>query len=166
MLIIGLGYCAYLYGYATIGERSLVALREESSQLQQQNATFFQDPLFEKFSFSKKLENENFQMPWSDHIEKVSRILEDITDVGTGSYNIILEDFQISLESISLKGSVSSLRVLYNMSNNANAKKPLLQRFQELEFLKDIAIQTYDKKNGELGYSFVLTAKVENNYDK
>jgi hypothetical protein len=33
------------------------------------------------------------------------------------------------------------------MSNNANAKKPLLERFQELEFLKDIAIQTYDKKD-------------------
>ena len=166
MLIIWVGYCAYLYAYAKIGERSLVALKEESSKLQEQNAAFFQDPLFEKFSLAKKLENENYQMPWSDHIEKVSKILEDVSDVGEWSYNIVLEDFQISLESISLKGSVSSLRVLYNMSNNANAKKPLLERFQELEFLKDIAIQTYDKKDWELWYSFVLTAKVENNYDQ
>lgn len=49
------------------------------------------------------MEEENVQMPWSEHIAAVSQIFDSIEDVEGDSYNIKLSDFKISLDSISLR---------------------------------------------------------------
>ncbi len=162
LFVAGIIFCVFLYLSAKYNEWKLVSLREDASQLQQQNANFFLDPKFEKFSLVKNLEANNPQMPWSEHIEKVSEIIDGVKELSAWSDNIKLEEFQISLENLSLKGSVSNLRILYHMPYG---RLSLIERFESLDFLKDIAIQTYDKKTWDLGFSFVLTAKVENNYD-
>jgi len=143
----------------------MAGLEEEVKQLEQKNQSFYTSPDFEKFSFAKKIEDESMQMPRSDHIEAVSEIFDSVVDVEWDSYNIELSDFKISLDQISLRGFVTNLKILYNAPEKS--KKPsLIQRFQDLGFLHDIAIQTYDQAQGGIGYDFVLTAKVENNYDK
>lgn len=161
----GIWYCVYLFLYTQIWNKMMAGLEEEVKQLEQKSQSFYASPDFEKFSFAKKIEDESMQMPRSDHIEAVSEIFDSVVDVEWDSYNIELSDFKISLDQISLRGFVTNLKILYNAPEKS--KKPsLIQRFQDLGFLHDIAIQTYDQAQGGIGYDFVLTAKVENNYDK
>jgi hypothetical protein len=45
----------------------------------------------------------------------------------------------------------------------ANSKNGLITRFEELDFLDNISIKTYEKAEWELWYDFTLTANVINN---
>jgi hypothetical protein len=65
------------------------------------------------------------------------------------------------LESIRLNWYVTNLRILYQWSSNW--KLWLIQRFEELDFLDNIAIKTYEKSDDDFGYNFTLTANVINN---
>jgi hypothetical protein len=64
------------------------------------------------------------------------------------------------LENISLDGYVTNLRLLYQW---ANWNPWLISRFEELDFLDNISIKTYEKSEWELWYQFTLTANVINN---
>jgi hypothetical protein len=64
------------------------------------------------------------------------------------------------LEEIRLDGYVTNLRILYQW---ANSKKWLIEQFEELDFLNNISIKTYEKSEWELWYNFTLTANVINN---
>jgi hypothetical protein len=55
---------------------------------------------------------------------------------------------------------VTNLRILYQW---ANGQTGLITKFEELDFLENISIKTYEKSSDNLGYEFVLTAKVINN---
>jgi hypothetical protein len=59
-----------------------------------------------------------------------------------------------------LDGYVTNLRLLYEW---ANSKTWLIARFEELDFLDNISIKTYEKSDWELWYNFTLTANVINN---
>ena len=74
--------------------------------------------------------------------------------------NIEFSNFEISLEKIKLDGYVTNLRLLYEW---VNSKKWLITRFEELDFLENISIKTYEKSEWELWYNFTLTANVINN---
>jgi hypothetical protein len=53
---------------------------------------------------------------------------------------------------------------LYQWSRIQDKDKPgLIERFEELDFLDDISIKTYEKTSGDYGYDFTLTANVINN---
>jgi hypothetical protein len=52
------------------------------------------------------------------------------------------------------------LRILYQW---ANWQVGLITKFEELDFLENISIKTYEKSSDNLGYEFVLTANVINN---
>jgi hypothetical protein len=62
------------------------------------------------------------------------------------------------LDHIKLDGSVTNLRLLYQW---VNSKMGLINRFEELDFLDNISIKTYEKEDWE--YKFTLTANVINN---
>jgi hypothetical protein len=64
------------------------------------------------------------------------------------------------LENIRLDGYVTNLRLLYQW---ANWNVGLITRFEELDFLDNISIKTYEKSEWELWYQFTLTANVINN---
>jgi len=109
----------------------------------------------------KQLEQEYRSIPWSEHIPKIIAMLEDIKNIDTSeSETIVLSDFKVSLDSISVKGKVSRLWLLYYNNPDKNIKA-LLDKFSELGFLEDIRVQTYEKVEGA-GYEFVLDAKVSN----
>ena len=88
-------------------------------------------------------------------------IFDDLLAVdNSDTFNIAFSDFEISLESIRLDWYVTNLRILYQWSN---WKPWLIQRFEELDFLEDISIKTYEKSDDDFGYNFTLTANVINN---
>lgn len=116
---------------------------------------------YDKLQYVKDLEKSDHMMPWSDHIDAIMAIFGDLLDVDkSDTFNIAFSDFEISLEKIKLDGYVTNLRLLYEW---ANSKTGLIARFEELDFLDNISIKTYEKTDWELWYNFTLNANVINN---
>jgi hypothetical protein len=82
----------------------------------------------------------------------------------SSSDTIVLSDFKVSLEEISLKWTVSSLRALYYNSPTGKFKA-LLDRFEELDFIRNMTIKSYEKVWDKY-FEFVLNAKVVNDDTK
>ena len=123
--------------------------------------SFSEVPGYDKLQYVKNLEASNKMMPWSDHINAIMSIFGDLLDVDkSDTFNIEFSNFEISLENISLDGYVTNLRLLYQW---ANWNPWLISRFEELDFLDNISIKTYEKSEWELWYRFTLTANVINN---
>ena len=156
----------YLFANTTITKRLVVAEQKNVTAIQQSISAFSDIPGFDKLKIVENLENTLSQIPWSDHIEAVMEIFDTILRVDTvDSKNIVLSDFRISLEEISVNGYVSNLRLLYD-SPEPGTKTALIDRFEQLDFLDEISIRTYQRAGDSIGYSFVLTAKVVNNDTK
>ena len=101
-------------------------------------------------------------MPWAERINKVIEMLTELKNLTPSSNEtIVLSDFKVSLESISLRGKVSSLLLLYYSNPEKNIIS-LIDRFEKLDFIKDIHIQTYNKGTDN-AFDFVLEAKVTDN---
>ena len=112
-----------------------------------------------KLAAVKEIENSTRSIPWSVHIPKVIQMLEELKDVdASDSESIILSDFVVSLDTISLKGKVSSLPLLYINSEKRNYTA-LLEKFAELDFIDNLRVQTYEKE-GRRDFEFVLDANV------
>lgn len=117
---------------------------------------------YNKLQAVKILEEKQITMPRSDYITKVIQMLEDIKQVDTSSTDsIILSDFNVSLDKITLKGQVSNLLLLY-YSNTNKGIISLIDRFSSLDFVKNIRIQTYDRVSESNFYEFILEANVIN----
>lgn len=117
---------------------------------------------YNKLQAVKILESKQSSMPWSDHITKVIAMLEDLKKVDTSTTDtIVLSDFNVSLDKLTLKGQVSNLLLLY-YSNPEKGIHSLIDRFSSLDFVKNIRIQTYDRVGDNNYYEFVLEANVIN----
>jgi hypothetical protein len=166
VLIGGAVWYVYLFIDTTITKRLIVHNQTQVAQEQAAIAAFSAIAGFDKLQFVEDLEHNNYQMPWSDHIEAVIHIFDAVLNVDTAeSKNIVLSDFKISLDHISVKGYVSNLRILYN-SPDPTKKTALIDRFEQLDFLEDISIKTYQKAADQFGYDFILTANVINDDTK
>lgn len=109
----------------------------------------------------KDLEKKKVQLPWSEHIRQILEILQDLKGVSNGSNKtIILSDFEVGLDKIKLNGKITTLKALYY--NSASGKfRSLFDRFQDLNFIRDLEIKDYEKKEQDgKYYNFVLNAKV------
>lgn len=72
---------------------------------------------YNKLQAVKILEEKQATIPWSDHITKVIKMLEDLKKVDTNTTDTIaLSDFNVSMDKITLKGQVSNLLLLYYSS--------------------------------------------------
>lgn len=124
-------------------------------------ASFSDKPGYDKLKYIQNMEANNKMMPWSDHINAIMAIFWDLLDVDkSDTLNITFSDFEISLEKIKLDGHVVNLNVLYRW---ANSNTGLIARFEELDFLDNISIKTYEKSEWKIWYDFTLTANVINN---
>jgi hypothetical protein len=114
-----------------------------------------------KLSAVRDLEkNTPHTMPWAERIDKIIKMLTDLRNITpTQNETIALSDFDVSLDKISLKGKVSSLLLLYYNDPSRNIVS-LLDRFQALDFIKDLRIQTYDRNATDNTFGFVLEANV------
>ena len=135
-------------------------IAEKESELN----SFSDKPGYDKLQYVQEMEKNNKMMPWSDHINAIMDIFGDLLDVDkSDTFNIAFSNFEISLEHIRLDGYVTNLRLLYQW---ANSKTGLIARFEELDFLDNISIKTYEKTDWDLGYEFTLTADVVNVSDQ
>jgi uncharacterized protein YlbG (UPF0298 family) len=75
--------------------------------------------------------------------------------------SIILSDFNVSFDKITLKWQVSNLLLLY-YSNANKGIISLIDRFSDLDFVKNIRIQSYDRISESNFYEFVLEANIIN----
>lgn len=112
---------------------------------------------YNKLLLVKQLNDTSKNLPWSEQIPKVVDMLNDIQKVDSSSSDsIVLSDFSISLDKVSLRGKVTNLRMLY--VNKANFSS-LIDRFLKLDFIKNMSIQNYQKN--WLYYDFALNADVD-----
>jgi hypothetical protein len=117
---------------------------------------------YNKLQAVKILEEKQTNVPRSEHITKVIAMLEDLKKVDTSTTDtIVLSDFTVSMDKITLKGQVSNLLLLY-YSNPSKSIVSLLDRFSTLDFIKDIRIQTYERVGDSPNFQFVLEANVIN----
>jgi len=117
---------------------------------------------YKKFLAVKSLEDKNANMSWYDRIEKISEILEDLRSLDDEEEGTTLElsDFYVSLEEISLRWIVSSLKDLYYTSASWKMRA-VLDRFESLDFIDKMVIKEYN--NNGYWFEFSLFANVINN---
>ncbi len=164
VLLVFLGLLAR-WGYLKFSEitlkKSIASVQEKVRQEQTRLASFSDNPWFDKLQYVKDMEANNNMMPWSDHVNAIMSIFDELLAVDrSDTFNITFSDFEITLTSIRLHGYVTNLRILYQW---ANWQAGLITKFEELDFLENISIKTYEKSSDNLGYEFVLTANVINN---
>jgi len=114
---------------------------------------------YDRFLAVKDLEEKSVDMPWFEHIPKILAMFQDLKELDADDNSrIVLSDFYVSLEEISLKWTISALKALYYNSESWNFKA-LLDRFEELDFIKDMRIKSYEKV-GSRNFEFILNANV------
>ena len=156
-----LGWWIYLKVSDVILEKNIVSVQNKIQQEQIHLESFSDKPWFDKLQYVKDLEENNYMMPRSDHVNAIMAIFDELLAVDkSDTFNIEFSDFEISLESIRLHGYVTNLRLLYQWINSQSG---LISKFEALDFLDNISIKTYEKSADNLGYEFVLTANVINN---
>jgi len=150
----------WFYGYLRVDNMLIQKkLKNQKELLQEQNKQLdLSKDDYEKLSAVRLLENQK-SIPWSEHIPKIIAMLEDLKAVDTSeSETIVLSDFKVNLDTISLKGKVSSLPLLYVNSEKRHYTS-LLDRFSQLDFIDNLRIQSYEKEWSR-DFEFVLDANV------
>lgn len=156
-----LGRWGYLKISDTYMKYDISSVQKKIEQKKSELADFSKKPGYDKLQYVQEMEAKNLMMPWSDHVNAIMEIFGDLLDVDkSDTFNIAFSNFEISLENIKLDGYVTNLRLLYQW---ANWEPWLISRFEELDFLDNISIKTYEKDDEELWYKFTLTANVINN---
>lgn len=142
-------------------QKSIKSTQDEVVKEQAFLASFSDKPGFDKLKYVENLERNNVMMPRSDHVNAIMAIFDELLAVdNSDTFNITFSDFEISLEHIRLNGHVTNLRLLYQWVNGSSG---LISKFEELDFLDNISIKTYEKSQDDLWYRFTLTANVINN---
>ena len=164
LLLWFIGVLAW-WGYLVYSNRSLeknIVSKDKEIQAKKDDLTkFSENPWFDKLRYIQDLEYNNQMMPWSDHLNAIMAIFDELLAVdASDTYNISFSNFEISLENVRLDGHVSSLRLLYQWSKG---KPGLIAKFEALTFLDNISIKTYEKTSWDYWYDFTLTANVLNN---
>ncbi|HCB51098.1 TPA: hypothetical protein DEP21_00690 [Patescibacteria group bacterium] len=116
---------------------------------------------FVKLQAVKELEgNYSEDIPWSTHIQKVIAMLGDIKNLDMSQdETLVLSDFNVSLDKLSVRGKVSNLLLLYYTSAEKGMTS-LIDRFKKLDFISDMRIKNYTKNKDTGFFSFVLEANV------
>ena len=164
-LIIGLlVYFYFLWNIYLVNNR----IEKGNKVLAQQNIQIKKlktDMGYEKFASIRKLENESKVMPWFDHINKIIDILNTLQSVDASeSDSVILTDFNVSLDKISLRWKVSNLNALY-YSSTEKWIKSLIDKFEELDFIEKMSIKSYNRADDNY-FWFVLETNIINDATK
>lgn len=161
LFIVAIGVLCYFYGSSYLKQRALIGLEQEIQIQNQDVDRFYQNTGFKEFLAVKELEASRTHLPWSDYIEKILSILAKVRSVEEWRGNVLLSDFKVTLEELSLNGIAANLKTLY-LAPNSGSGFSLLDEFNNLEFLRDITIRKYEKSEDTRGFKFTLSAKVIN----
>jgi len=117
---------------------------------------------FSRLSYAKDLSdlpNLSWKQNISDLIDMVS-VLQTVVNVEGSSINFT--DLSVDADSISLRWSVNNLLLLY-LSAPERSYLSVLDRFTQMDFIKDMRVQNYTRNQNWL-YQFVLQANI--NHDR
>lgn len=115
---------------------------------------------FTKLMAVKELEWKYDEVPRSTHINKVITMLQEIKNLDQrNDETILLSDFNVDLQKISVKWQVSDLKLLY-YSNSERGIISLIDRFKNLDFIENLYIKNYTKDKDAIFFSFILEANV------
>ena len=126
-----LGALGYFYGFSYLQEQTIAAKEQEIQNEQKKIESFYQNTGLSKVK----------------HVEE-------------GRGNILLSDFKINLQELSLNGIVGNLKALYLAPGGSGFS--VLDEFNQLEFLSDIAVRNYERNEDTRWFKFTLSAKVIN----
>ena len=127
-----LGALGYFYGFSYLQEQTIAAKEQEIQNEQKKIENFYQNSGLKEFLAVKKLE----------------------------TTRILLSDFKINLQELSLNGIVGNLKALYLAPGGSGFS--VLDEFNQLEFLSDIAVRNYERNEDTRWFKFTLSAKVIN----
>ena len=162
LLILSIGAFVFLRVSIFLFQKQIDQKREILIQQEKELSEHESSISYDKFLLVSDLEQKITNMPWFEHIPKILEIFQDLKNLDPASSDmIILSDFNVSLDEITVKWSVSTLRALYYNSPTGSFKA-LLDKFQELDFIRDINIRTYNRVSDRY-FEFVLNAKVISN---
>ena len=98
-----LGRWGYLKASDIIVQHDTAKNQEEILKKEKVLASFSDNPGFDKLQYVQDLEKNNHMMPWSDHVNAIMAIFDELLEVDkSDTFNIEFSDFEISLESIRL----------------------------------------------------------------
>lgn len=147
----------WLKSWQIVNHENKIARKTEILD-QNESATWYKQILY-----IKDLEEKNSWMYRFERIQEISDIFDNLRSIwAEDSSFITLSEFNISLQEISLKWSVSTLKALYYTSPSWGFKS-LLDRFKNLKFIKDMSIKTYERSSQDDNFEFVLHANVLSN---
>jgi hypothetical protein len=159
---------ASAFGLALLARAGIVGLNfwnqstltQQSQTIAQQDAQlsgFSQMTGYVKYAAVSTIEDKYTTVSWATRIKKVIDMLDELQSFSHGqSGDLVLSDFNVSLDTISFKGKVSDLSLLYGGASGSS----LIDQFKKLDFIGDMHIKNYTK-NGNY-FSFVLEANVNN----
>lgn len=157
VLIIAILVLVWWRVYTIVQQQRINSRNDQLEERQEELKTFESAVEYDRFIAVKDLEAKSIDMPWFEHIPKILSMFQDLKELDKDpTHTITLSDFFVSLEEISLRWTISSLRTLYY---NTESFKALLDRFKELDFIKDIRIKSYEKV-GSTNFEFILNANV------
>jgi len=151
--------CVYLQVSIFLTKQQISKQQDILTQKNQELEQMLSNQTFTKLETTRYLSQTLRQMPRSVHIPKVISIVDALESLDGGDNGSIqLSDFKVSLDKISLRGTVSNLLLLY-YSAPERGFLSLLDRFADLDFIQDMRVQNYNK-NQDGTFEFVLQANV------
>lgn len=131
-----------MYVYKFTLERQTISVEEQISQKERELSVLLENPKFKQYLKIQEVASTDVHIPWSDYVQKILEILDSLKAVEGESDGVELSDFKVDLNQLSLNGVVNNLKILYGVDGSGG----LIDRFNQLDFLSDITIRKYEKR--------------------
>ena len=143
----------WLYAYSLAQTKYYESLsraeQEKITVLNNDIAAAQKDERYVKFTVAKDIVAQNTLVWRWDRLSRILNVFSKLQQLGWS--NIRFSDFSLDYESLSLKGNVTDLKLVY-------WKWWVIDMFNDLEFLSEITIPSYKKSDD--WFTFSLAAKV------
>jgi len=152
--------CLYLAIATFFAERNIAKQQELLDTKNQELDGIAAMTWFVKFDYVDMLQSKVVWLSWDDRIQKIIDMIQSIKAIGSQEgQNILLTDFTVTPKELAVRGTVSSLALLYFSKPESNFYS-VIDRFKSLPFINDMQVKNYTKRDDGL-YEFVLQATVE-----
>lgn len=117
---------------------------------------------FIKLELARSIEAQNQQIPWAEHIRALVGIIQEIQETDFVGSNVLkFTDLSINDEVLTLKWEVTNLILLYHSVPEKNYIS-LIDRFNELDFVKTMKIKEYKKAWDIMQFTLSADISLEN----
>jgi hypothetical protein len=152
--------CLYLVVSTYFSERNIAKQQDILDSKNEELDRIASMTGFVKFDYVDMLQSKVVWLSWDDRIQKIVDMIQSIKSIGSQEWqNIVLTDFTVTPKELAVRGTVSSLALLYFSRPESNFYS-VIDRFKSLPFINDMKVKNYTKRD-DGAYEFVLQATVE-----